>query len=193
MDPVFFDSPEAFRNWLAEHHATETEVLVGFHKKATGRAVLTWSDAVDQALCFGWIDGVRRSAGPDAYSIRFTPRKARSIWSAVNIAKMERLLAAGRVAPAGRAAFEARTEDRSRVYSFEQREEPALPAEYEQLLRADAAAWQFFSAQPPYYRRTATFWVISAKKEDTRRRRLATLIEDSAAGRRIGPLSRPSR
>ena len=145
---------------------------------------------VDQVLCFGWIDGVRRSLGDEAYTIRLTPRTARSTWSAVNVARMQDLIAAGLVHPAGLAAFERRSDDRTAIYSYEQRKTAQLPDEYERALRANAAAAAFFDAQPPWYRRTAAHWVISAKREETRARRLAQLIEDSAAGRKIGPLSR---
>jgi uncharacterized protein YdeI (YjbR/CyaY-like superfamily) len=189
MEPTFFATPAQFRAWLEEHHEAKTELLVGFYKKASGRPSITWPESVDQALCFGWIDGVRRSLGEEAYTIRFTPRKPRSNWSAVNVARMGELTAEGRVAPAGAAAFERRSDDRTAIYSYEQRKTARLPDEYEARLRADAAAAEFFDAQPPWYRRTAAHWVISAKREATRERRLAQLIEDSASGRRIGPLT----
>jgi uncharacterized protein YdeI (YjbR/CyaY-like superfamily) len=189
MEPTFFATPAQFRAWLEEHHESETELLVGFYKRASGKPSITWPESVDQALCFGWIDGVRRSLGDEAYTIRFTPRKARSNWSAVNVARMNELAAEGLVQPAGVAAFERRSDDRTAIYSYEQRKNATLPPEYEQQLRADAAAAEFFDSQPPWYRRTATHWVISAKREATRERRLAQLIEDSASGRRIGPLT----
>jgi uncharacterized protein YdeI (YjbR/CyaY-like superfamily) len=159
-------------------------VLLGLHKRASKRPSITWAQAVDEALCFGWIDGVRRRIDEDSHSIRFTPRKPRSTWSAVNIDNAERLIAAGRMEPAGLRAFEARSEDRSRIYAFEQGE-VELPAAAQKRLRADARAWSFWEARPPGYKRIASWWVISAKREQTRERRLATLIEDCAAGRLI--------
>ena len=189
MEPTFFATPAEFRVWLEEHHESESELLVGFYKKGSGRPSMTWPESVDQALCFGWIDGVRRSLGEDAYTIRFTPRKARSNWSAVNVARMKELVAEGLVQPAGLAAFERRSDDRTAIYSYEQRKTATLPPQYEQQLRSNEGAAEFFDSQPPWYRRTATHWVISAKREATRERRLAQLIEDSANGRRIGPLT----
>ena len=184
--PVFFASPDEFRAWLEQNHESETEVLVGFHKKATGKPSMTWSESVDQALCFGWIDGVRRSLGDESYTIRFTPRKARSTWSKINVAKVEELERKGLMRPAGRRAFEARSEDNTGIYSFERDEPAELPRE-----RFTATAWKFFDAQPAGYRRTAAHWVTSAKREETRERRLAELIEDSEAGRRLRHLTRP--
>jgi uncharacterized protein YdeI (YjbR/CyaY-like superfamily) len=192
MDPVFFPTPAEFRAWLEEHHETETELLVGFHKTATGRPSITWPESVGQALCFGWIDGVRRRIDDHSYSIRFTPRKPRSTWSAVNVAKVKELTEAGLMWPAGIRAFERRTEDNTAIYSFERKEEAQLPGEQEQVFRDNAQAWAFFEGQAPWYRRTAIHWVVSAKREQTRERRLAQLIEDSAAGRTIGPLTRPT-
>ena len=187
-DPIFFDSPEAFYSWLEEHHAGETEVWVGYWKKATGKPSLTWSQAVDQALCFGWIDGVVKSIDAESHRQRFTPRKPDSNWSKVNIEKVSKLTAAGLMRPAGLAAFEKRRADRSGVYSFEREEEAALTAEQEERFRANAKAWEFFQAQPPGYRRTAIHLVASAKRPETREKRLTTLIEDSAAGLRIKQL-----
>jgi len=191
MEPMFFATPEAFRAWLEEHHASATELLVGFHKKGSGRPSITWPEAVDQALCFGWIDGVRRSIDDDSYSIRFTPRKPSSAWSAVNVARVEELTRQGLMRPAGVEAFARRSPERTGTYSYEQRAAAALDPEHERRFRAEAAAWAFFQAQPPWYRRAATWWVVSAKREETRERRLAQLIADSAAGRPIGPLTRP--
>jgi uncharacterized protein YdeI (YjbR/CyaY-like superfamily) len=191
MEPVFFETPAAFRRWLAEHHESAEELLVGYHKKGTGRPSLTWQESVDQALCFGWIDGIRRSLDGDRYTIRFTPRRRNSIWSAVNVRRARELIDAGEMRPAGATAFEGRKA--SGVYSYEQRHAAAFDAEQEREFRANAEAWAWFQAKPPGYRRTATHWVVSAKREETRRRRLATLIEDSAAGREIGPLRRPER
>jgi uncharacterized protein YdeI (YjbR/CyaY-like superfamily) len=189
MEPRFFATSDEFRAWLEEHHADEREVYVGFYKKATGRPSLTWTEAVREALCFGWIDGVRRSIDAESYANRFTPRKPRSNWSAVNVRHVEELLAEGRMHPAGLAAYEARAPARTGVYSYERRHEAKLDEAQEAELRANRAAWDFFRAQPPGYRQTAIFWVVSAKREDTRARRLATLIDDSAHGRRIGLLS----
>jgi uncharacterized protein YdeI (YjbR/CyaY-like superfamily) len=190
--PTFFATPAEFRAWLDEHHATETELLVGFYKKGSGKPSITWPESVDEALCHGWIDGVRRSLGDEAYTIRFTPRKKRSVWSNVNIRRAGELIAEGRMRPAGLAAFEARTGERSGVYSFEQKDLDRVVFDEAQArqFQADAKAWDFFQAQPPWYRRTATWWVISAKKEETRAKRLATLIADSAAGRPIRGLDR---
>jgi uncharacterized protein YdeI (YjbR/CyaY-like superfamily) len=191
VDPAFFATPEEFRAWLAEHHETERELLVGFHKKGSGRPSITWPESVDQALCFGWIDGVRRRVDDDSYTIRFSPRKARSTWSAVNVKRMKELVEAELVAPAGVAAFERRADDRTAIYSYEQRKAAQLEPEQEQRFKADERAWAFFEAQPPSYRRAATHWVTSAKREETRERRLTQLIEHSSAGRSVPPLTRP--
>ena len=191
MEPHFFDSPAAFRAWLEEHHATETEVLVGFWKAATGRPSLTWSQSVDEALCYGWIDGVRRGLDDESYTIRFTPRKARSKWSLVNVRKVGELTAQGRMRPAGLATFEARREEDTGVYSFERNEPAQLDAAAAARFRAEPEAWAWFERQPPSYRRPALHWVVSAKRAETRERRLAQLIADSAAGRRVPPLRRP--
>jgi uncharacterized protein YdeI (YjbR/CyaY-like superfamily) len=191
MEPTFFATAAQFRAWLEEHHERASELLVGYHKKASGRPSITWPESVDQALCFGWIDGVRRSLGDEAYTIRFTPRKPRSNWSAVNVARMQELVAEGLVHPAGQAAFERRSDDRTAIYAYEQRRNAQLPEAYERRLRANAAAAEFFDSRPPWYRRTAIHWVISAKREATRERRLAELIEDSAAGRTLRQLTPP--
>jgi uncharacterized protein YdeI (YjbR/CyaY-like superfamily) len=189
---MFFASAGQFRQWLDEHHATESEVLVGFHKKVTGRPTMTWSESVDQALCFGWIDGRRTGLGSDAYTIRFTPRKPSSIWSKINVAKVEDLTRRGLMHEAGLAAFARRDPAKTGVYSFES-EDRGLGAEFEAEFRADAAAWEWFQRQPPGYRRTAAHWVRSAKRESTQRSRLATLIADSREGRVIKPLRRPGK
>jgi uncharacterized protein YdeI (YjbR/CyaY-like superfamily) len=191
MAPTFFATPAEFRAWLERHHRDAAELLVGFYKRGSGRPSITWKESVDEALCFGWIDGVRRSIDGESYSIRFTPRQKRSIWSAVNIARAGELIAEGRMQPAGAAAFEARTEDRSRVYSHERSEAPQLEPEQQARFEANAAAWAWFQARPPFYRRQALHWVTSAKRPETRERRLATLIEDSTAGRTVKPLTRP--
>jgi uncharacterized protein YdeI (YjbR/CyaY-like superfamily) len=170
---------------------TESELVVGFYKKGSGRPSITWPQSVDQALCFGWIDGVRRRIDDASYCIRFTPRKARSTWSAVNVKRMKELVDAGLVAPAGMAAFERRVDDNTAIYSYEQRRAARLAPEQEQRFKANARAWAFFAAQAPWYRRTATHRVTRAKRPETRERRLAQLIEDSEAGRLVPPLRRP--
>jgi uncharacterized protein YdeI (YjbR/CyaY-like superfamily) len=192
MEPTFFATPADFRAWLERHHESHSELIVGFHKRGSGRPSITWPEAVDQALCFGWIDGVRRRIDDASYSIRFTPRKARSTWSAVNIKRMKELVDEGLVAPAGMAAFERRADDRSAIYSYEQRKAAELEPDQERRLRADERAFAFFEAQPPSYRRAAIHWVTTAKKPETRERRLAQLIECSAAGEPVPPL-RPRR
>jgi uncharacterized protein YdeI (YjbR/CyaY-like superfamily) len=190
-EPIYFSSPDQFRAWLEQHHESEAEVWVGMWKNGTGKPSLTWSQAVDEALCFGWIDGKLQSVDDERHIQRFTPRKPASNWSAVNIAKIERLRAAGLMHAAGEAAFAKRRADRTGVYSFEQAAPAELSAEQRARLDADTAAAAFFDGQPPGYRRTAIHWVTSAKKPETRERRLATLIADSAAGRRLRHLSRP--
>jgi uncharacterized protein YdeI (YjbR/CyaY-like superfamily) len=185
----FFPDPADLRRWLEANHDTANELWVALYKKASGRPSITWPQLVDELLCFGWIDGLRRSVDDASYSIRITPRKPTSIWSDKNTQRVQELIESGRMTPAGLAAFGRREPERSGVYSFEN-DVPELGEAYEADLRANAAAWQFFQSQPPSYRRTATAWVISAKREETRRRRLATLIEDSANGLRIGPLRR---
>ena len=193
MKSKFFATPTDFRAWLEKHHAGEDELLVGYYKKGSGRPSITWPESVDEALCFGWIDGVRRSLGEDAYTIRFTPRRARSIWSAVNVARVAELTKLGRMRPAGERAFAARTPERTGIYSFERLEAAKLTKAQEAMLRANRKAAAFFDAQPPGYRKVATHYVVSAKKEETRERRLKRLIADSAAGRRLGVLERPDR
>lgn len=189
MQPVFFASPSDLREWLKENHASAQELLVGLYKKGTGRPSVTWPQLVDELLCFGWIDGVRRTLDESSYTIRVTPRKDRSIWSNVNTRRAQELIDSGRMEPAGRAAFERRDEERSGRYSFE-RDAASLGEAYESRLRSNTAAWEFFQSQPPSYRKTVAWWVMSAKREETRWRRLQTLIADSEDGRRIGPLRR---
>jgi uncharacterized protein YdeI (YjbR/CyaY-like superfamily) len=184
-DGIYFASPDQFRAWLEEHHDSATEVWLGYWKKHTGRPSLTWSQAVDEALCFGWIDGVLRRVDDERHVQRFTPRKPTSNWSAVNIAKVEQLRAEGRMRPAGEAAFARRRQERSGVYSYEQRDKAAFEPEQDERFRADAAAWAYWTAAPAGYRKMATWWVVSAKKPETRERRLGQLIADSAAGRRL--------
>lgn len=183
--PVFFATPEEFRAWLHEHHATARELWVGYYKKGTGRPSMTWPESVDEALCFGWIDGVRKRVDGTAYQIRFTPRQPGSTWSAVNIAKAERLIADGRMRPAGLAAFARRLEEKSRVYSYEQDEAASLTAAEARAFRRDKAAWRYFEAAPPGYRRTVLHWIGSARQPATRERRLAKLIAACAAGKRL--------
>jgi uncharacterized protein YdeI (YjbR/CyaY-like superfamily) len=190
VKPLFFATADAFGAWLEEHHETATELVVGFHKKATGRPSLTWPESVEQALRFGWIDGVRRSLGDESYTIRFTPRKPTSNWSAVNVAKVEELKARGLMAPAGLRAYEARTPERTGVYSFERSEPAVLPADFERRFRANSGAWEWFAGRAAGYRRTATHWVVSAKRAETRLRRLQQLIDCSAEGRNVPPLAR---
>jgi len=188
----FFKTPAEFRRWLQTHHAKSDELWVGFHKKASGKPSLTWPESVDEALCFGWIDGLRKSVDATSYRIRFTPRRPGSIWSAVNIRRAKALIKAGRMTPAGLAAFRQRNEARSVVYSYE-RSQAELGEGYERKLRANKQAWSYFQAQPPGYRKTAAWWVISAKREETRLRRLQILIDHSAAGRPVPALTRPGR
>ena len=180
MDAVFFATPGKLRAWLVANHETAPELIVGYFKKGTGKPSITWPESVDQALCFGWIDGVRRGIDAERYCIRFTPRRARSIWSAVNIRRFGELDADGLVTPAGHLAFAARTEGRSSVYAHEQKTEPVLSPEAEARFRANTGAWAYFCAQPPSYRRTAIHLVTSAKKPETRERRLEHLIAHSA-------------
>ena len=191
-DVEYFPSPEAFRSWLERHHADRDEVWVGFHRVSTGLPTLTWREAVDEALCFGWIDGIRKRVDETRHVIRFTPRRPRSIWSAVNIARVEALEAEGRMRDPGRAAFARRDDDRSRVYSHE-RADAHLDDAMERRFREDDAAWAFWTAQPPGYRRTLSWWVISAKRPETRAKRLEELVRESAAGRRVGQFERPTR
>jgi uncharacterized protein YdeI (YjbR/CyaY-like superfamily) len=193
LTPAFFATPQEFRAWLEDNHETATELLVGFHKKGSGKPSITWPESVEEALCFGWIDGVRRSLDHESYTIRFSPRKPNSTWSRVNLEKVEELMRRGRMRPAGLRVYERRREAGAGVYSYEQREAAELPAEYEERLRANRAAWDFWTARPPSYRRAAVWWVVSAKKEETRERRLARLIEDSASGRTVPPLTPPGK
>jgi uncharacterized protein YdeI (YjbR/CyaY-like superfamily) len=180
----YFESDADFRHWLEENHETANELLVGFYKVGFGKPSMTWSEAVDQALCFGWIDGVRKRVDDERYTIRFTPRRAGSNWSLVNVRKVEELARLGLMRPAGLAAFRNREEAKSGVYSFENQPQ-TLDEESEQIFQANEKAWTYFESQPPSYRRLAVFWVMSAKKEETRRKRLATLIDDSANRRRL--------
>jgi uncharacterized protein YdeI (YjbR/CyaY-like superfamily) len=190
MEPTTFERPQDFRAWLEQHHDSEPEVWVGYYKKGSGKPSMTWPESVDEALCFGWIDGIRKSIDAERYMIRFTRRRARSIWSAVNIARVAALTEEGRMRPSGLEAFEVRREDRSGIYSYEQRDEAKLDPGYEKRFRAKKKAWAAFETMPRSYRQAAIRWVMTAKKEETRERRLASLIEDSAAGRTVPPLTR---
>ena len=184
MDPIFFETPADFRAWLAENHATADHLLVGFHKKGSGRRSITWPEAVDEALCYGWIDGVRKGIDAGSYTIRFTPRKKGSVWSTVNVNRVRALTELGLMQPTGLAAFEARKEDRSGIYSHEQGD-VEMPEPYLGLLREDAAAWEFYEKQPASYRKAVNWWVVSARKDETRRRRLDSLVACSARAERV--------
>ena len=182
--PTFFKTPSDFRKWLSKHHKTADELWVGFYKKDSGKPSITWPESVDEALCVGWIDGVRKRIDDVSYKIRFSRRRPRSVWSSVNIKRMPELVKEGRMLPAGEEAFARRLENRSGIYAYEQR--PAeLPDPYAKKLKQNKAAWKFFESQPPYYRKLATWWIVSAKQEETRRKRLEKLIELSAEGRRV--------
>ncbi len=189
---TFFATLDEFRAWLEAHHAESTELWVGFHKKGSGLPSITWPEAVDEALCFGWIDGVRKSIDETSYVIRFTPRKARSTWSAVNIRRVQELREEGRMRPAGLKAFDARTQEKSAIYSYEQGDSVELGDAFERQFRDNRTAWEFFQAQAAWYRKAAIWWVTSAKRDETRQKRLTALIEDSAAGRKVASLTPPS-
>jgi uncharacterized protein YdeI (YjbR/CyaY-like superfamily) len=185
METRYFKTPDEFREWLVENHASATEVGVVFHKKASGTPTMTWSEAVDQALCFGWIDSIARRVDETSRVQRFTPRKAKSNWSAVNIAKVADLKAQGLMTPAGLAAFARREDARSAVYSYENRHLAALDTEREAIFRAESGAWDFFMRQPPSYRQTCIYQVMNAKRDETRSKRLERLIDASRQGRRL--------
>ena len=184
MNPKFFKTPSDFRKWLAAHHAKSKELWVGFYKKNSGKPSITWPESVEEALCFGWIDGVRKRIDEDSYKIRFSPRRPNSIWSAVNIKIAQRLITEKRMLPAGMKAFAARKEYRSGIYSYEQRS-AELVEPYQAKLKRNVAAWKFFQAQPPSYRKMINWWIVSAKQEETRLKRLDRLIEASAKGQRL--------
>ncbi len=191
MKVKIFKSGSEFRAWLERNHDAVQEMWVGFYNQRSGKVSITYREALDEALCFGWIDGVRKSVNPTTYTVRFTPRKARSNWSVVNIKRMAELINLERVSPPGLAAFKKRPRNKP-GYSYETRPQ-RLEADSLKQLKANPKAWDFFSAQAPWYRRTATYWVVSAKKEETRLRRLTILIADSASGRRIGVLTPKSK
>jgi len=188
VEPTFFSDQYEFRKWLEENHEREAELIVGFYKVGSGKPSMTWSQSVDQALCFGWIDAVRKSIDKDSYLIRFTKRRPKSIWSAVNIKKVEELTKLGLMKPAGIAAFNLREESRSRIYSYE-KENIKLSSEFDDRFRANTKAWSFFQSLPPSYQKPAIKWVMSAKQEATREKRFQELVRDSEAGRKIKSLS----
>lgn len=192
MKVTFFKSSADFRKWLEKHHADSQELWVGYYKKGSGKPSITWPESVDEALCFGWIDGIRKSVDDISYTIRFTPRKARSTWSVVNINRVQALIEDGKMQPAGLKAFQDRKEDKSGIYTYEQKDKK-LDDKYEKKFKANKKAWEFFQSQPPWYQRTVSWWVISAKKEETRLKRLDQLISDSAEGRTIAQLTRTKK
>jgi uncharacterized protein YdeI (YjbR/CyaY-like superfamily) len=183
--PVYFESPAALRRWFARHAATESELVVGYLKRATGRPSVTWPESVDEALCVGWIDGVRKRIDGERYQIRFSPRKARSSWSNVNLARVKALKAAGRMRAAGLAAHAARDQKQLPRGSYEQKKPVRLPSKDLKAVRANAKAWKYYKTLPPGYVRLISWWVVSAKKPETRARRLKAVIEKCAAGRRF--------
>lgn len=189
MEPRFFATADAFGAWLAANHTRRGELWVGFYKRHTERPSMTWPESVDEALCYGWIDGIRKRLDDASYVIRFTPRKPDSAWSAVNLRNMERLLAAGRVQPAGLEEWKKRSRKKS-GYSYEERRAARFEDGQRECFEAQAAAWEYFNNQAPWYRRTATHWVVSAKREATRKRRLDQLIACSARGEPIPQLRR---
>jgi uncharacterized protein YdeI (YjbR/CyaY-like superfamily) len=193
MKPIFFATQSELRAWFRKNHDKEQELWVGLYKKASGKPSVTWPEVVDEALCWGWIDGVRRSIDADSYRNRLTPRKARSTWSLKNITRANELIQEGRMQPAGLGAFEARVGDKSGIYSYEQRKSATLEPQHKKQFRANSKAWEYFQTQPPSYQKAATWWVVSAKKEETRLRRLVRLIEDSEHGRHIAPLTPPAK
>jgi uncharacterized protein YdeI (YjbR/CyaY-like superfamily) len=184
VKPTYFASPAEFREWLEKHHNSATELWVGYYKKGSGTPSIAWQESVDEALCFGWIDGLRKSVDENRYTIRFTRRRPKSNWSKINIGRVAELQKLGRMTPAGLRAFEER--DAKRDYSYEETRSRSFTPEQERAFQANRKAWAFFEQQPPSYRKTLIYWVTSAKKEETRTSRLEKLIEASAAGRRIG-------
>ena len=189
MRPRYFETPEDLRAWLEEHHETADELWVGLYKKGSGKPSVTWPEVVDEALCFGWIDGVRKSIDAERYANRLTPRRPTSNWSAVNVKRFGQLRRQGRVRAAGQRAFDLRTKAKTGVYSYEQRHQVTLDPAFERRFRARRKAWSWFQEQAPSYRTTAVYWVMSAKGPETRERRLERLIEDSACGRRAPPFT----
>ena len=185
--PVFFKTQQAFHNWLEKNHQKKDEILVGFYKVSTGKESISYKESVDEALCYGWIDGRRQSGGDTYYTIRFTPRRPRSIWSAINIKRIQELIDAGQMKNAGLEAFTTRDESKTNKYSFE-RKHVELPPAFLKKLQANKKAWAYFSKKPPSYQKPAIWWVISAAKEETKEKRLQQLIEDSENNRVIPPL-----
>ena len=184
----FFRSSGDFRKWLEKNHDKASEIWIGFYRKDSGKGGITYHEALDEALCFGWIDGIRKKIDSSSFTNRFTPRRPKSIWSNVNVAHVERLTRAGRMRPPGIAAFKAKDEARVGVYSFE-REAARLDPQMEQRFRKNKTAWRYFEAAPAYYRKLVTWWVISAKREETREKRLAVLIDCSARETRLPQLT----
>jgi uncharacterized protein YdeI (YjbR/CyaY-like superfamily) len=191
MKPRFFRTAAAFHDWLDKNHETQAELVVGFHKKGSGRTSLSYQEALDEALVFGWIDGVRHRVDESSYTIRFTPRRPTSIWSAVNIKRVEELTAAGRMRPPGLEAFEKRDPKKSAIYAYERAKagELLLDDDAMSAFKTDQKAWAFFDAQAPWYKRTCAHWIVNAKRAETRAKRLKTLIDCSRRGKRIPPLS----
>ena len=183
--PVFFPTPGAFRRWLARHASSASELFVGFYRVGSGRPSLTWSESVDEALCFGWIDGVRKRIDDVSYQIRFTPRRPGSHWSTINVAKAEVLISQGRMLSPGLLAYSHRADQRSSVHSYEREASPSFTAQELAFFKGSPAAWQFFDGTPPSYRRAVVHWVASSKHSATRARRLSRLIESCAAGKRL--------
>jgi uncharacterized protein YdeI (YjbR/CyaY-like superfamily) len=188
MKPIFFPSQAELRKWFEKNHLKEKELIVGFYKSGTGKPTITWPQSVDEALCFGWIDGVRKSIDDESYMIRFTPRKPGSNWSAINIKKIEELTKQGLMYPAGLEAFSRRQEKKSKIYAYE-KEPVALSKAYEKLFKANKKAWAWFQSQAPSYQKVATHWIMTAKQESTQQSRLQTLITDCEAGRKLKHLS----
>jgi len=192
VKPTFFKTPADWRRWLARHHAHATELWVGLHKRDSGKPSITWPESVDEALCFGWIDGIRKRLNGTSYMIRFTPRKADSTWSLVNLRRVKALTKDGRMRPGGLRVFRARRPGQAGLYSFASRPQK-LPARYLRPLRTNPPAWTYYRSRPPGYQRTVNFWILSARKEETRLKRLAQLIDDCAAGRVLAPLQALNR
>lgn len=188
MKPSFFATRDVFRRWLEHHHATADELLVGFYKKGSGMPSISWPESVDEALCYGWIDSIRKSIDENTYTIRFTPRKPGSTWSGINIKRAQELIQQGKMCPAGFKAYEARKENKSGIYSYEQRAVD-LEDPYKEILKKNAAAWRFYEGQPPSYRKAIGWWIISAKREETRIKRMHKLIAFSAMGQRLPEFS----
>ena len=189
MQPLFFETQSSLRTWFDANHIKENELWVGYYKISTGKLSITWPQSVDEAICFGWIDGIRKTLDKQSYTIRFTPRKPRSHWSAVNIAKAEKMIKAGLMKPAGIKAFNLKEEKRSRKASYEQ-EFVQLSESFENMIKANKAAWDYFQKLPPSVRKTSVHWIMSAKQEETRLRRLGILIHSSEKNQRIPPLQR---